>query len=465
MDLHLNSWRAVLVALCLVVAGCATPFAPHRESPGAALPEAYSGGAPEAGGAAACWAQSFASEALQRDIRRLRGHNLGIAAARARVEQARARHRLSGASRRPQLNLAGELGRSQTGDRNGKRSEGAGRLEALVEWELDIWGRLAALRQAADLTVREQDALREQLRLEQECELVEAWIDHGSAVALRTVLVAQRKTGEQLLELMELRAAQGAAPAPELERQRGRLADIDRQIPSAETAAEHSANAYAVLLGGFPGSARPPAGGLSAAGPLGRLPTPRELLHARPDLCAALFALESADQQVAAAVAQRLPRLSIGLSYGLHRPDPATAGTETIAGFTAGLLAPVFAAGRLRAEQSLREAEATEALALLEKALREAVREVEDLLAREESLRKESESLGRQIEHARRARRGTLLRYASGELPYLDVLDATRELHALEALEIEVARARLINRARLHKALGSEWSTAHETDS
>jgi outer membrane protein TolC len=177
-----------------------------------------------------------------------------------------------------------------------------------------------------------------------------------------------------------------------------------------------------------------------------------------------LCALQAADWEVATAVANRLPRLSIGLSHSTSGADPGLLGTNLITRFTSGLLAPIFDAGRLKAEQSRQQAEANEALAVLEQALRVAVTEVENCLDREVVLKDESILLDRQIMLAGGSVDKAKLRYLNGDQTYLAVLDAMRELQALERLKVIIELDLLINRAQLLKALGADWSRRHETN-
>jgi outer membrane protein TolC len=191
---------------------------------------------------------------------------------------------------------------------------------------------------------------------------------------------------------------------------------------------------------------------------LSEISSPVDLFDNRPDLRAGFLALNTADQNVAAAVAERLPQLSMGLSYGKSRQSFSTLETETVFSFTSTMLAPLFDAGRLKATVSQKKAEASELLAILEQAVLVAVREVEDALALELSLFEKQHFLRKEISIARETVNKARLRYVNGKESYLTVLSSLEDLQNLQVEEIEIQQELLINRCRLLKALGVKWS-------
>jgi NodT family efflux transporter outer membrane factor (OMF) lipoprotein len=410
------------------------------------------------------WGTSFPSQALARDTAALRRDNLELAAARMRVEQARQAYGVARSEQFPTLDGTAGFDRSRTKNAQGRTTVNVVDFGAALNWELDVWGRLRAQREASDLSIREQEALLDQVALDLQTLLVEAWIENRSARDLAEVLETQRQNNRKILELLEFRARQGQSTALDVLQQRGRLASVERLQPTTSAAGSRAGNAYAVLMGHYPGKVAPPEDACPVLAPLAALPTPQHLLANRPDLRAAHLALQAADSEVAAAIANRLPRLSIGLSHVVSGSDLGSVGDGSVQRFTVGLLAPVFAAGRLKAEEAQRRAEALELLALLEQALREAVREVEDALAQEQALFEESTLLQLEIAIAQESVEKAGLRYLNGSQPYLVVLDTLRGLQELQQEEIALQQALLVNRASLLKAIGADWSHRDETE-
>ncbi|MEW6168014.1 MAG: efflux transporter outer membrane subunit, partial [Pseudomonadota bacterium] len=183
---------------------------------------------------------------------------------------------------------------------------------------------------------------------------------------------------------------------------------------------------------------------------------PSALLLRRPDILAAEHRLRAANADIGAARAAFFPSLSLTGAYG-------TASTELDGLFESGGLAwsfspqlslPIFDRGRRRAALEVAELRRDEAVASYERAIQTAFREVSDALSAQRWLQQQTrflqEALDVQSERARLAQ----LRYDAGAAPYLEVLDAQRELLAAEQQLVQARRAALSARVQLYAALG-----------
>ena len=406
------------------------------------------------------WSESFTDPALQRDIKALHTQNFELEAARARVEQASAIYGIERADLFPSLDATTGFERKREKE-IGEPSETSSVIAfgGALNWELDIWGRLRAKKEAASLSLQEQKALVDQTSLNLSTVLVESWIAHHTTSKLEVILQQQETTNTQFSELTELRLEQGQGSALDVLQQRGRLAATKREIPSVQADKINAANAYDVLLGHMPDGQDLPLEKWPDIRPFASLPTTKELMESRPDIRAAFLALLAADQNVAAAIADRLPKLSIGLNYSITGNTLSNIGDGQIVSFTSGLLAPIFDAGRRKAEVSRRKAIAKEALADLEQSMLVAVQDIENGLSREQALFRERTLLNEEISIARQTVSKAKLRYINGQENYLSVLSALENLQNLNRREIILQRDLLINRARLLKAFGSPWNS------
>ena len=147
--------------------------------------------------------------------------------------------------------------------------------------------------------------------------VVNVWLRCQEYSALLDVLREQIQVSQTLLNLTELRFSVGTDSAVNVLQQRQQLSDTQAQVPRVRALLETALNQLAVLLGRVPGSLDELAPGrsLPALPPFPQLVSPAVLLVSRPDLQAAQRRLQSADYRVAAAVAERLPRLVLQLSY------------------------------------------------------------------------------------------------------------------------------------------------------
>ncbi len=407
------------------------------------------------------WTESFPSPSLTVDIQTLINENFELKAARARVDQAAIAYGIAGSDRWPSVEAKADVDRARVKEDepdSTATTRNTIAFEAALTWELDIWGRLKTRQAAAALTLQKKQALADQIALDLQTLLVESWITQHGAKRLKQVLREQRETNLQYLGLTELGFTQGQASVLDVLQQRGNLVSTERSLPDVDARRRRAANAYAVLLGRLPGECDLAEDAWPVIGPLPHLVSPRRLLDLRPDLRAAFLALEAADHEVAAAIADRLPRLSIGLTVAESGSSLRRIGDGNVLRVASGLLVPVFDAGRLKANVAKREAEARESLAVLEQAMRVAVREVEDALAVEMALFDEHGLLLAEIAIARDTVKEATLQYVNGQETFLAVLAALVKQQTLQQNEIALQQELLINRARLLKALGAKWS-------
>jgi NodT family efflux transporter outer membrane factor (OMF) lipoprotein len=461
--------QALLLGCFLVISACTVIPVQHRGDIPAGLPKQFSGSDAMVSNNRLFWKQSFSSELLQADVQTLLGKNFDLEAARARVEQAAAVYGIARSALTPWLDAKADFDRSQVKEDEEveEDAETATRntiaFEAALHWEPDIWGRLKARKKAASLSLQEQQSLVDQTALDLQTLLVESWVTHHSARKLEQVLEEQRKTNAQFLDLTELRLAQGQGNALDVLQQRGRLVTIKRALPVVTARKRRAANAYAVLMGLFPDGTNLPEDEWPTIERLSALTIPRKLLVDRPDLRAAFLSLQTLDHEVAAAIADRLPSLSVELSYLESGTGLSKIGNGSVLRFASGLLAPVFDAERLKAKAVQRKAQARESLAVFEQAVLVAVKEVEDALTREHSLFDEQALLHKKIAIAHETIDKAILRYVNGQESYLAVLVSLIELQTLQQNEITLQQDLLINRSRLLKALGAKWSHHRET--
>ncbi|MFN7185568.1 MAG: TolC family protein [Alphaproteobacteria bacterium] len=447
-------------ALCLLcLPACTVIPVTERADIARKMPSEFAAAGPVVYDDELAWQSSFADPRLVADVQALTTQNFELESARARLEQAAADYGIRRAELFPVVDATANAQRIREKEPTGS-TEITSTIDfgAALVWDLDIWGQLLAKKEAASLTLEEQKALVDQTALDVQTLLVESWVAHHAAQKLGAVIRDQSDTNARFLELTELRFMQGQGNALDVLQQRGRLAATKRALPSVEADAVAAANAYDVLLGKPPAAAPKPLQKWPEIMPFSSLPSPPTLVETRPDIRAAFFALRAADQEVAAAIADRLPRLAVDLRYTLSGDALSTVGDGRSLGVTGGVLAPIFDAGRRKAQVSRREAEAKEALADLEQAMLVALREIENALSRERALFTEQRLLNEERAIAQSTVEKAKLRYVNGQENYLSVLSALENQQTLFQQSITLERDLLLNRARLLKAFGATWN-------
>jgi NodT family efflux transporter outer membrane factor (OMF) lipoprotein len=393
---------------------------------------------------------------------RLLADNPGLKAALARLDRAEAVAEQAGARRWPRLDASvqGTRGTAALGPALAAAGATAGPIEfyqggLAASWEFDLFGRLDALADAAAYEAAATAAERDALTVTLAANLASTWAEVIARRRQEDLLAAQADASVRFLELTTLRFGQGQAPARDVGRQRQQLESLRGDLAVVRGQRLAAENRLSVLIGQPPGALElppareyPPAPGRPDPG------LPADVLLERPDVRAAWLALAASDARLAAAMADRLPTLtlsgnltSVSQSLGELFSDLlwSLGGSLSVTAFDAGL-----EAAEVRAAAGTRE----ERLHAYAETLLTAVEEVDSALARERALTRLGESLDAQLAEAERVLRLARTAYQQGAADYLEVLTALLSVQSLEQRRVDNRLNRLTERVNLCRALG-----------
>jgi len=451
-----------LCALALA-AGCQAPEVPPRDALPAPLRPAYSvvSGEPLSDR----WWEAFDDPQLNALVEGMLKQNLELKAAWARLDQAAAVAEQAGAGLQPALDLNAGASRTRVNRPTapGKRTSNLFTIGLAASYEIDLWGRVSAERDAArtDLSASREDTAAAAISLA--ASAAETWFSLIEQHAQRRLLDEQIAVNRTYLELTELRFAQGQAGALDVYQQRLSLANTRGQIAPVEAAIRVLEHQLTVVLGGGPTDgfdvkdrALPELPALPGLG------VPSDILQRRPDVAAAFNRLKGADYRVAAAVADRYPalRLTAGTGYqGARIQDIFDNWIWNIAG---NIAAPLFDGGRRKAEVNRAKAVTVERLNAYGQTVLNAVREVEDALAQEEQQELFLRNLEIQVALAEATLKEARQRYVNGLSDYLPVLTALEALHRLQRDRLSARRQLISYRIQLCRAVGGVWPKSLE---
>ncbi len=449
------------VVLAAVLAGCATQ--PRDERPEVSVPGGWRNAlTAEAGWPSIAWWRGFGSSELVQLIESAELNNRDLAAASFRIAQARANLQVAGASLYPAVDAGGSAGRSQASGRGGSISNSL-QASVGVGYELDVWGKNRATRDAAAAALASSGYARETTRITIVADTASAYFQILSLNDRIAVAERQLENTRQLLKLLEIQYGAGAISRFELERQRNVVAAQEASIPPLVQQREQTLDALAVLLGVPPQEVRVAGGSLAKL----LLPPlapglPSELLTRRPDIRRAEADLMAANANLDAARAALLPSFDLTARAGLQA---ATLGQFTGPGglfwsLAAGITAPIFDAGRLAGQRDAVEARRNELIEQYRQAILVSLRDVEDALVALNQLAAQQAAQERALEHALAAFRLAELRYRAGAQDFTTVLDVQRSLISAESALDPIRAARFAQTVALFKALGGDWSGA-----
>ncbi|MCY1288558.1 Solvent efflux pump outer membrane protein SrpC [compost metagenome] len=442
----------------LVLAGCATPAAAPAQ-PAVALPDAWRF-APARGGDAlsADWWRALGSAELDALVQQAQAANPELDAARARLRQARAAVVIAAAPLWPALDASASAQRDIYRADPDNVSASTFRLGLAASYEIDLWGGVRAGRDSATALWRASGFDRDAMVLAVTSEVALAWLQ---TVSLRERLAIARgivDNARGVLRVVEARHAAGRATRLELAQQRGLVATQERAAAQLAQRGNESLVALAVLLGRPVGGfdiATTDLSGLRAPGIDASLPA--TLLTRRPDLAAAESRLAAADADIAVARALMLPRLTLSASAGVQADRPRLMFDHPAYALTAGLLAPVFHAGKLAAGRDLAVARREELLADYRRAIVAAAGDAELAFSAIAGVAAQRAAQDDELAQARQAFALAQRRYQAGAETLLTVLDAQRTLYEAEDSAAQLRVAALQAAVLLYKALGGGW--------
>ncbi len=419
------------------------------------------------------WWTGFNDPMLVTVVQRALTQNLDLAAAFARVQQARAAAATAGAQLLPTIDLdatgstqhqsllgpLGTLARAFPGYSRDQREYNVG---VAASWEIDLAGGLR--RSAAAARDEALAAQAEQLgtRITVAADAADAYLQIRGFQARLAVAQDQIDTDARLLELVQVRRRAGAADDREVAQAEALLKQARSTVPTLRTALEAQLNRLDVLMGAQPGTyaqelAKP--GAIPAIPSIGDNDQPLDVLRRRPDIMAAERRLAASNERIGAAISDYYPKISLSGALGF---DSISANHL----FTPRAFQPVgtgalrwrlFDFGKVDAEVAQARGANAEALALYRQAALKAAEDVENSFmalsqteARRQELQDEVASLTRARDLSERA-------YKAGAITLTDVLDADRQLLVarddLDSTRADAARAAV----SAFRALGGGW--------
>ena len=449
------------LAVAAVMAGCS--LTPTYERPAAPVAADWPAPAPAAPASATRsaselpWADFVGDASLRELIRLALVNNRDLRVAVLNIEQARATWQIRRADQFPTVNLGATGAVQPKTDGSGTNSAYTAGL-SFTGWELDLFGRVASLKDAALAQYLASEESRRAVQASLIAAVANTWLNLQTNDELLAITLSTLKTREDSLRLTQLRLDNGASSALDVRQAESLTAGALAALQQQQRLRAQDLNALTLLVG----QPLPPA--LLVAATTAKAPVfvdvpaglPSDLLTRRPDIRQAEQQLIAANANIGAARAAFFPRITLTAAYGT-----ASTGLTNLFenGFWGGTLAgqvlqPIFDAGRNEANLASSQAGRDIAVAQYEKAIQTAFREVADALAGRATLGAQLAAQQAQVDAETDRFRLADLRYRNGVSSYLEVLDSQRSLFLLQQALAQVRLAYWQNQVTLYKALG-----------
>lgn len=473
---------SVLLSALLVLAGCS--LAPNYEVPSTPMPTAFKEALPKAlenlgtwkvaqpseEAARGNWWTVFDDAALNTLEEQALAANQNLAAAAARVKEARAMNQAARADFFPTLDAGFGPSRQKVSASSLFEPDGTNvpqqtfwRAQAGISYEVDLFGRVASNTDATKAEVQQSEALFRSVQLTLQADVAQNYFALRELDAETEVFASAVTLREQALKLIQRRYDEGAVNELDLSRAKTELATAKSDSMTVQRLRATSEHSLAVLLG------KAPAEFSMAPSPLMpvriRVPAglPSTLLERRPDIAAAERAMAAANARIGVARSAFFPSLTLTATGGFESATIGDLFKWSSRAFLLGPLAgtslniPIFDGGRRSANLDNAHAVFEEDVARYRQRVLTAFREVEDSLSDMRILESQTVVQGQAVDASQRAARLSRTQYDEGEVSYLDVIDAQRTVLQVRRNAVQLQGVQAAATVSLIRALGGGW--------
>lgn len=453
------------------VAGCS--MAPTYERPAIPVTDHWGQDINSVGitGRVLNWQTFIVDPQLRRLVEVALNNNRSLRQSLLDIEQARAQYRVQRADRLPNLDANATGGRQRvptsvaiSGAPNVTNTFQVGL--SLPEYELDLFGRIKSLTDAALEQYLATEAAARAAQISLVAEISQAYVTYAGAQRRLELTQRTLASREDSLQLTSQRRTTGTATDLDYQEALGLAQQSRAELEVTIRERKQSVNASVLLLG------TPHAESIIPRVPGNELRfvqdivpgAPSELLEQRPDIIAAEHRLKARNADTGAARAAFFPRISLTGSYGNSSSQMASLfdGASRSWSFMPALSLPIFEAGRNTAALDLAMVRRDSAVAEYEGSIQTAFREVADALVATDTLTREEDARRALAETSNEALRLSRARYEGGLDDHLRYLDAQRNSFINQLALIETATQRQIALVSLFRSVGGGWTESAE---
>lgn len=406
------------------------------------------------------WWQGFASHQLNQLLERAQIANSDLLIAAEKMRQAQLQFNIASANLYPSLgaNASSSLKNSSTGN----NSFGANKNTSLglsASYELDLWGGLAAARQAGEAQYKASVYASDAQRLSTQAAVASAWFNY---LALQERIVTAQHSVEiaaRLQNIVESRYRNGAASVAEVAQQKTVLLTQQASLAPLGLQQQQTQAALAILVGDSPLHFTPPQQAISQIKvPNIQAALPLQVIARRPDIANSEAQLEAASANIQQARAALFPSATPNASAGksaaaLFSLNPAV----QTSGWSLNLAETLFAGGRLKNQVKIAQSKRVELLEQYHKTTLTALAEVDNALATADTSAQQENTQLQIVQQAQRSLDLTEVAYREGATDLQSLLNSQRSLFQAQDGLVQQHLARLTAAVDLYRALGGGW--------
>ena len=409
------------------------------------------------------WRDYFVDAQLRDVISLALTNNRDLRVAALNIEKARAQYQIQGADLFP--TIGGSFGQNAhrlpndalTGMHKVIKREFTATLD-LAGYEFDFFGRIRSLKAQAFQNYLSTEEARRSAQISLIAEVANAWL--RLAANNERLILAQKtyRARQKAFKLIRSSFKIGIASEIDLRQAETLMEGARADVAYYTTLVVQDKNALALLVGANVPVNLFPSKISSKLNAVDEIPAglSSEVLTRRPDILQAERALRAANANIGAARAAFFPRITITVGGGVGSTslENLFAGDSSTWRFMPQLYIPIFEGGKLKSNLKLAEVQRDINVALYEKAIQRAFREVADALAERASIKERLDARRKLVRASSTTFRLTEARYEEGIDNYLIVIDSERTFYSAQLELINVHFDDASNRVILYKVLG-----------
>ncbi|PXA86906.1 RND transporter [Nostoc sp. 3335mG] len=420
------------------------------------------------------WWTGFNDPMLVTVVQRALDQNLDLAAAYARVQQARAVAKGAGAALLPTVDIGAGADASHaslrtpltalSSDAPGfRRNYEEYSVGPSASWEIDLFGGLRRGARAASEEESAAEADRVGTRITVVADAADAYLQIRGYQARLAVALDQVANDERLLKLVHDRYAAGSGNGQEVAEAEALLEQAKASVPPLRIGLEAQLNRLDVLMGAQPGTYAQELGVVQAIPGIPAIPgdaQPVDMLRRRPDIIAAERRLAASNERIGVAISDYYPKISLSGALGFDSISASNLFTKSAFAATGGGLIRwrLFDFGKVDAEVKQARGANAEALAVYRQTVLHAAEDVENALMTLSQTQQRVTSVEAQVKALTRARDLAQQSYKAGSIPLTDVINADQQLLVASDLLDDQRAASARSAVAVFRAFGGGWT-------
>ena len=404
------------------------------------------------------WWHKLGSTQLNQLVSNALANNYDLQTSQLVLKSALARIGEQQAQYLPQGGVAVGAKRSGLGDTNSRQSS----ANVALDWQLDLYGRITALVDAANSQAMSQAEQVRLLQIEVVSAVVKGFVSYQGNLQKQQIIEMQIEALEQSIQVLQAQVDEGVANELDLNRTMAQLRQQQALVPAIEYAKYRDLSTLAVLSAQTTQSLSindertilTKAFAVSFA-------KPNDAIALRPDISRALFDFSQANSLSVAASKALLPDISLSgfagvLSLGSNGFSDTQQQWQVAPQLQWSLLSYPALLAQRDAQQFLSQAAYTDYQQVVLKAINESELSLQLLVNQAQQSRFADE----RYQFANNAFLQAQAMYEEGQIPYLELLDARQDVLIAQENAVDSTISSLLAKVNAYQSFNGRWSYA-----